>query len=242
MKILIVDDEAPAREYLRSLLEDLEVEVIEEACDGPDALAQAARFDLVLLDIRMPGMSGLEVAQALVGFQPAPRIIFVTAYDQHAVRAFELEAVDYLVKPVSPKRLTRALERVRQQPRPDLTRLLSHLTGKKLEKIALLDETRQVRLMVPWDEIIWVSSEKEKTYAVTDRGRLRAMETLTGLEAHLPDTFLRTHRSYLVNLDRVEQIQPWGNGAYNLVMRGYADPIPLSRSYAKAFKDRVNWA
>lgn len=246
MKILVVDDEPPARDYLKRLLGAFpEVEVIGEAGDGLTALELVERLqpDVIMLDIRMPGLSGLEVAHQLTARENPPRVVFVTAYDEHALEAFETQAVDYLVKPADGKRLRKTLERLKQPVDTEgVLRALSSLGQKRLQKIALLNEVKQVRIMVSWEQIIFLTSRNEKTYVTTDKGELRSMETLAALGESLPATFARTHRSYLVNLERVEQIQPWGNGAYNLVLRGIKEMIPLSRGYAKAFKESVNWS
>lgn len=245
MRVLIVDDEKPARDYLRRLLGDHpEIEVVGEAGDGLSALALTDELnpDLLLLDIRMPGLNGLAVAHQLTTREDPPRVIFVTAYDEHALEAFEAQAVDYLVKPADKKRLAKTLQKLKAPAdNQRVLRALSALGQRKLQKIALLHEVKQVRFMIGWEEMIFLTSRKEKTYVMTDRGELRSMETLAGLAGHLPETFCRTHRSYLVNLERVEQIQPWSNGAYNLVLRGCREHIPLSRGYAREFKALVNW-
>ena len=241
----MVDDEAPAREYLQSLLRGFpEIEVVGEAGDGLSALRMIdeKKPDAVFLDIRMPRLNGLEVAQQLTLRESPPRIVFVTAYDEHALEAFESEAVDYLVKPCTTKRLKKAVQKL-AKPASDqnIAGAVRRLGQKNLQKLALLHETKKVRFMIGWDEIIFMTSRDEKTYVITDRGELRAMENLGALAECLPSTFFRTHRSYVVNLERVEQIQPWGNGAYNLVLKGVSEVIPLSRGYAGAFKEAVNW-
>jgi two-component system response regulator LytT len=245
VRVLIVDDEAPAREYLQSLLRGFpQIEVVGEAGDGLTALnlVDSEQPDVLFLDIRMPGLDGLEVAQQLSLRESSPRIVFVTAYDEHALEAFESEAVDYLVKPCTTKRLKKAIQKLeRPVSSQNVAGAVRKLGQKSLRKLALLHEVKKVRFMIAWDEIIFLTSRNEKTYVATDRGELRAMETLGVLAEVLPDTFCRSHRSYVVNLDRVEQIQPWGNGAYNLVLRGVKETIPLSRGYAKNFKDAVNW-
>ena len=221
-----------------------QAEVIGEAGDGISALQkiQELQPEVVLLDIRMPQMTGLEVAHQLSAWAQAPKVIFVTAYDEHAIEAFEAQAVDYLVKPASQKRLRKALENLREPiEQAQMLKALTALGQRELQKIALLHEVKQVRFMVAWKDIIYLTSRNEKTYVVTEKGELRSMETLSGLAALLPKTFCRTHRSYFVNLERVDQIQPWANGAYNLLLKGVKKMIPLSRGYAKEFKALVNW-
>ncbi|MBI3927902.1 MAG: response regulator transcription factor [Armatimonadetes bacterium] len=247
MRALVVDDEPPARELLRELLSEW-VEVVGEAGSGETALEQIALLepDVVFLDIHMPGKDGLALARELSEHDNPPRLVFVTAYDQHAVEAFRLEAVDYLLKPVDPERLRQTLQRLSREENAQellgrLLRAADRLQGRSLERLALLDERSGVRHVMELSRIGWITSRDEKTYVFAEGRELRCMDTMSGLEGRLGERFLRTHRSFIVNLDRVVEVVPWGNGAYNLRLAGWEGEIPLSRRHAPLFKARVGW-
>lgn len=247
LSALIVDDEAPARSLLRELLEQCNgVEVVAEAASGTEALAGVDQFhpDVVFLDVQMPELDGLDTARRITGLDDPPRIVFVTAYDEYALKAFEVEAVDYLLKPVEPARLEQTVGRLLKTPGTptELERLVRALAPAPLERLALLDEQSGVRHVVDLAQVVYVTADKEKTYVRLPDRFLRCMETLGGLEQRLPpERFFRTHRSYLVNLERISRVEPWGSGAYNMELEGSDRPIPLSRHYAPAFKQKVAW-
>ncbi|HZN11570.1 MAG TPA: LytTR family DNA-binding domain-containing protein [Blastocatellia bacterium] len=241
MRVLIADDEPLARRRLRELLaDDPEVEVVGECASGEAALAavRAQAPDLVFLDIEMPGLDGLAVSAALGG-ERGPLVIFVTAYDQYAVKAFELRAVDYLLKPFDWERFDRALGRAKGQWRarqaPEASEQILALLGelkappRYLERLAIRSDGR-VRL---WraEEIDWI--EAEGNYVRVHAGKLSALvrETLSGLEARLdPRRFTRIHRSQIVNLDRIQELHPWSHHDYRVVLRDGTE-LTLSRSY-----------
>lgn len=232
MRVLIVDDEPPARARLRRLLEAVaDIEVVGIAQDGEDALGQVAACapDAIFLDVQMPGASGLDVAASLP--DPAPAVVFVTAFDQYAVQAFDAAAVDYLLKPVEPERLARALQRLRERvgepARPAPAKLLIPDRGRTH--------------VVPVGEILWL--EAADNYVVvhtTDRAPLMR-RTLAGLLDDLGDGFVRTHRSAAVALAHVTAVDPLEKGDATIVLRGGV-AVPCSRQHRPAVVERLRGA
>jgi DNA-binding LytR/AlgR family response regulator len=245
--VLIVDDEAPARERLRRLLAEIEtVEVAGEAGNGQRALEliEALSPDLVLLDIQMPGLSGFEVIEAL---EDPPLVIFVTAYDEYAIRAFEVNALDYLLKPFSRERLERAIRRA-QEVQPEERDLSSRLAplleslasrGHYSTRLAVRDGNR-IRVLDA-DEIDWIGVENEQTIVHVGSQAYPIRRTLADLETRLdPTRFFRAHRSAIVNLDRVKEIVPWFKGSHKLRLTTGAE-VELSRARARALRKILGW-
>jgi two-component system, LytTR family, response regulator len=247
MRILIVDDESPARERLKRLLANIEgVKLVGEAESGIQAVEMIAREqpDLVLLDIQMPGLDGFGVIEAL---EEPPPIIFVTAYDEYAIRAFEVNALDYLLKPFSQERLEKAIRRAQEasSEERDLTEqlepLLKGLTeqGRYLTRLAVRDRDR-IRVL-DTDEIDWIGIENEQVLVHVGDERYPVRRTLSELEARLdPARFFRAHRSAIVNLDRVQEIIPWFKGSHKLRLTTGAE-VDLSRAQARALRKILNW-
>ena len=247
MRVLIVDDEPIALRGMRRLLgAEPDVEIVGEAGSGKAAVAAIADLqpDLVLLDIQLPVMDGLEVV-ATVGPANMPAVVFVTAYDKYAVDAFDLNAADYVLKPVDPERLSRAIARARQ-------RLVTGDHGDLEERLMrVLERTRPVqpeRLVVrsagriqfvDAEDIDWISAEDNyvRIYAA---GRTYLMrETVGGMEARLdPARFARIHRSTIVNLARIRELQPTFNGEYVVLLHSGAK-LTLSRGYRDALRSRL---
>ena len=247
MRTLIVDDEAPARERLKRLLADIEgVELIGQAEGGVQAveMVERERPDLVLLDIQMPGLDGFGVIEAL---EDPPPVIFVTAYDEYAIRAFEVNALDYLLKPFSRERLEKAVRRAQEALAEEqdfamrLGPLLESLAtqGRYLTRLAVRDRDRICVLDV--DEVDWIDVEDEQVMVhVGDRAYL-IRRTLTELEARLdPAHFFRAHRSAIVNLSRVKEVIPWFKGSHKLRLTTEAE-VELSRARARALRKILGW-
>ncbi len=247
MRILIVDDEAPARDRLRRHLTGIAgMEVIGEAGDGMQAveLIEAWSPDLVLLDIQMPGLDGFGVIDAL---ETPPAIIFVTAYDQHAIRAFEVHALDYLLKPFSKERLETAIRRAQevvaqgQDVGARLGPLLESLAaeGRCLARLAVHDRER-IRVLDA-DEVDWIGLEGEQVLVHAGGQAYPIRRTLAELEARLdPRRFFRAHRSAIVNLDRVQEIVPWFKGGHILRLTTGAE-VELSRAQARTLRRLLGW-
>jgi two-component system LytT family response regulator len=248
-RVLIADDEPLARERLRSLLgaEDW-VEVVAECQNGPEAVDSIARLqpDLVFLDVQMPGATGFDVIDA-VGPDRMPLVVFVTAFDKYALRAFDVHALDYLLKPFDRERFGQALGRARQQLERrsggDLERRLLELvqdlkgTSPRLERFVIKAGGRV--FFVRSDEIDWIEAAGNyvKLHVGADAHLFR--ETMNALESQLnPDTFYRIHRSHIVNIERVKELQPWFNGEYVVFLKN-GTRLTLSRGYREKLQERI---
>ncbi len=249
IRTLIVDDEPLARERLASLLmTEQDIEIVGQCRDGEEAVAAIVDHepDLVFLDVQMPQMNGFEVIEA-VGGDRMPLVIFVTAFDQHALRAFQVRALDYLLKPFDRERFSEALERARRQVEREETGDL----GRRL--LALVkdlrrDQPRAERLVVKSggrlfflraDEIDWVEAAGNyvRLHVGTTSHLLR--ETMNAIEGRLdPEKFFRIHRSRIVNMERIQELQPWLNGEYAVLLRT-GTRLTLSRGYREKLQDRL---
>jgi two-component system LytT family response regulator len=233
IRALVVDDEPPARRKIRRFLEAAgDVTVVGEAGTGPDAVAllRATPADVLFLDISMPGLDGFGVLEAL-GDLGDLEVVFVTAYEEHALRAFAAEALDYLLKPVSEERLARVLERVRQNLRPAQTPVQAY--WKRL----LVQGPRLARF-VQVAEIDWV--EADRNYVVLHCGSQEHLirSTMDAFAQRLdPNEFVRINRSTVVNLDRVRELQPWTHGEYKVILEGGKE-LMWSRRFVSAGLER----
>lgn len=230
MRLLIVDDERPARERLRRMLAlEPGIASVTEAADGVEALALVERDppDALLLDIEMPELSGIDVAASLPA--PAPLVVFVTAYDEYALRAFDAEAVDYLLKPFDAARLHRALERLRARLAKPAQRQLAALGAPR----QLLVTERGVTRVVPVADIEWLETADNYVALHTPDGAPLLRQPLATLLVQLGPVFVRCHRRAAVRLAAIERITPQGNGDCELVLRSGAR-VPCSRQYRPA--------
>jgi len=245
IRTVIVDDEELARERIQSLLgAQPDVEIVGVCADGPTAVETIDRTqpDLVFLDVQMPGMDGFEVLDA-VDSSRMPAVVFVTAYDGHALRAFEIHALDFLLKPFDQARFEKALERARGQ----IARAAPSLDSRL---VSLLEELREERkypermivkssgrvFFVRTEDIDWVeaSGNYVKIHTKSDAYLLR--ESMKNMEAKLdPKIFVRIHRSAIVNIDRIKELEPWFHGEYIVIMR---DGTRLTAS--RVFSDRLS--
>jgi two-component system response regulator AlgR len=234
LRLLVVDDEAPARRRLCEILEDcshqLPLQVVGESDNGVDALetAQRERLDALLLDIRMPGMDGIEVAQHLQKLHRPPAVIFTTAYDNYACQAFEVNAVDYLMKPVRAERLVAALGKARNLTQTTLDALRQ--AHPKARTHLSLSEKGKLRL-VPVEDILYLKAELKYVTVKTIEREYLLEESLVKLESEFGDRFLRIHRNCLVGKDLVEQVGKLaGNEDGHFVrLRGLEEALPVSR-------------
>ena len=250
---VVVDDEQLAREELCYLLGRHDgVEVVAQAGNGIEALDVVDEHgpDVVLLDVQMPGLTGFEVARRLAESGTESQIVFVTAYDQHAIEAFEVNAVDYLLKPVEAGRLATALQRVRT--RIDSARALNKPRGEELDKLLQALSDRNGRreqlalkvgdrfLLVQADEVVHASVEDEVITVVTNSlSGTSNYRTLDELQNRLdPAVFWRVHRSHLVNINKIKEIVPWFSRNYLLRMKDTkGTEIPVSRAQTKRLRD-----
>lgn len=238
---MIVEDERLARDELAYLLrQEKEVVLCPDAKSGEELLSLQEMYqpDVIFLDIQMPGLSGIEVARQLQKKGEVPLIVFTTAYYQHAVEAFDLEAVDYLLKPYDENRFKKAMTRVRRHLNSRST------SGKKLSQGGESTSFTSSKLLIENGEKVVVLSPEMICYAArsqriieiyTENDRIESKMTLLELESKLQGyPFFRSHRSYLVNLEYIQEITPWFNGAYNLILKDkQRSKIPVSRSAAK---------
>jgi two-component system, LytTR family, response regulator len=252
IRTLIVDDEAVARRRIRRLLKtEGDISVVGESGDGRAAIEaiRTLRPDLVFLDVQMPGADGFQVIQA-IGAEKMPMVIFVTAYDQHALKAFEVRALDYLLKPFDRDRFREALGRARhhveQQETGDLGRRLLALVkdmrpaAPKTDRLVVKAGGRLFFLRT--DEIDWI--EAAGNYARLHVGNEAHLirETMQSLESRLDsERFFRIHRSRIVNMERIQELQPWFNGEYVVILRN-GTRLTLSRGYREKLQERLGKA
>lgn len=253
LKAVIVDDEAPARELLCSMLARIPapaVEVVAQCGDGFAAVKACHELtpDLLLLDIQMPKLDGFEVlellAQGTAGLPAVvPAVVFVTAHDQHALRAFEVHAVDYLLKPFNRDRLERALRHALERSRPaPATAAALAAAGQpgRLRRIAIRDGARVT--LIPVTQLDYAEAQDDYV-ALASQGKVHLkQQTLAGLEAALdPADFVRIHRSWLVRLERVARIEPTGRDSFEVVLDAAAGGrrLPLSRSGYARLRERL---
>jgi two-component system LytT family response regulator/two-component system response regulator LytT len=255
LNVLVVDDERLARDELVFLLQQIPgVEILAQAGHGQEALKLVDELDpdLVLLDVQMPGLSGFEVARRLVQAASRAEIIFVTAFDRHAIEAFEVNAVDYLLKPIDTARLEQAIERARRRVAATREPAAAGTGTRDLERLFQMIAERQSRrdrfavkvgdrfLLVQADEIIHASLVDETITVVTSTvAGTSNYRTLDELQARLdPDVFWRVHRSHLVNINKIKEIVPWFSRNYILRMKdAKATEIPVSRSQTKRLRE-----
>lgn len=247
LKAFLVDDEPLARDELKYLLlRTKEVEVVGEASSIDEAIGQITTLapDLVFLDIELAEDSGLRLAEQLRSMEPAPAVIFATAYDEYALQAFELNAVDYILKPFDEARLHKTIEKltrlrtigVQEAPSPsDIPKAAMDQTGK----LAVMAEERII--LVDITSIIFIGSTEGKTLIKTTEAEYKISDPLVTLEKKLnAATFARVHRSYLVNVNAISEIEPWFNSTYNLIMKD-GSKVPVSRTYVKELKQLLGF-
>jgi two-component system LytT family response regulator/two-component system response regulator LytT len=249
IRALVVDDEQLAREEFCFLLGEAGgVEIAGQAADGVVALRLAGelRPDVVFLDVQMPGLTGFEVARRLLELGTGPSVIFVTAYDQRAIEAFEVNAVDYVLKPVDTSRLETAVSRARKRRGEtdplagQLDRLVRMMAGQKDRRDQVAVKVNDRFVLVQADDIIHASLVEDSITIVTNQVSGTSNDrTLEELHARLdPEVFWRVHRSHLVNINKVKEIVPWFSRNYILRMTdAKATEIPVSRSQTRRLRD-----
>ena len=234
MRAIIVDDEPPARERLRRLLEELhDVAVVGEAANGSEALRLCAELDpdVVLLDIRMPGMDGIEAARHLAVLEEPPAVIFTTAYDQHALEAFETQAVGYLLKPVRREKLAQAIRQAARLGASQLVRVAerARLGRRRAQICARLGE--HLRL-IPVDDIYYFAAD-QKYVTVRHRGGSDLIdESLRALAVEFAPDFVRVHRNSLVAMRHVRAVERSADGQYAVRLADCDVLLPISRRHA----------
>jgi len=252
---LVADDERLARDELCFLLAERDVEVVGRAANGPEAvsLAESLEPDVVFLDIQMPGLTGFEAARQMVNKQLPVELVFVTAYDQHAIEAFEVNAVDYLLKPIDATRLEQAVERARRRiagrraaggpvglKNEDVERIVQLVTARQHRRDRLAVKVGDRFLLIQAEEVIFASLADEGiTIVANNLAGTSNYRTLDELQAQLdPAVFWRVHRSHLVNINKIKEIVPWFSRNYILRMKDpKATEIPVSRLQTKRLRE-----
>jgi two-component system response regulator AlgR len=238
MKCLVVDDELLARQRLVRMLEDCSGWLVcGEAANGEQALqqAQARQPDVVLMDIRMPGMDGLEVARHLLQMEAVPAVVFTTAYGEHALEAFDRQAVDYLLKPIHPERLQQALDKARRlsggqldelaDGRPGRTHLCARIRGN-LELIAI-------------EDILCLQADHKYVTVISATRQLLVEESLKSLEQEFPEHFVRVHRNALVATRAIRGLLKGADGHCRVVLEGYSERLEVSRRLLPELRQRI---
>ena len=252
LRTVVVDDEGLAREELCFLLGQIPgIEIVAQAGDGPAALEVISKQqpDLVMLDVQMPGLTGFEVARRLLHSGTEAHLVFVTAYDRHAIEAFEVNAVDYLLKPVEAERLATAVDRVRRRLSAErgnasapagVERVLQLLGDRQNRPEQLAVKVGDRFLLLQTDEVVHASVEDDVITVVTNSlSGTSNYRTLDELQARLdPGVFWRVHRSHLVNINKIREIVPWFSRNYILKMKdAKGSEIPVSRSQTKRLRE-----
>ena len=238
IQTIIIDDERLAREELKSLLSEfIEIEVIDEAHNGDDALEKINRLkpDLIFLDVSMPGMTGFELVKKL---DDIPQIIFVTAFDEHAMKAFDLQAIDYILKPIDPTRLAQAIKRVSAENIDSMTSEEDIRSNKMLgptDKVFIKDGEKW--WFIELDTIRMMESEGNSVKVYFDQFRPMILRSLNNFENKLnPEFFFRANRKYLINLNHVVSVEAWFNGGLKVEL-SKGEKIEISRRQAIRFKE-----
>ncbi|SMC92258.1 LytR/AlgR family response regulator transcription factor [Sporomusa malonica] len=234
IKAVIIDDEQPICDEIEFLLsQQTDIEVCATFTNCVDALIYILekKPEMVFLDVNMPGMSGMEMAKKLSGMNKSPYIVFITAFPEHAVEAFDTPAVGYVTKPVTQEKLGKALAKVR-----NLSAKTSNEKGSQTAKVCVVTGDKIIPLSKK--DIVFIYVKDKDVYVRTRTGEFSAMLTLQEFDSLLTEaTFLRIHRQYIINLDEILEITPWFHGSYLLRMNDLAkQEVPVSRNRAKHFK------
>lgn len=233
IRVMIAEDERLAREELAYLLQqESDVELLPSATNGRELLQLVDEYepDVVFLDMKMPEMEGIQAARMLSSRKRQPLIVFSTAFEEYAVDAFKLNAIDYLLKPTEPNRLKETLERIRKRV---IERLPLQPQSVKVSKL-LIEENNRLIVVDPVTIKYAMRDDRVIQIFTSNETHTTKMTLLQLEEKLLPHSFFRTHKSYLVNLDYVSELEPWFNGAYNITLKGAGRiQIPVSRTHAR---------
>jgi two-component system LytT family response regulator len=239
IRVVIVDDELPARELLREFLSaDEDCEIVAECANGFEAVKAVAQHDpdLLLLDIQMPKLDGFEVLELL---DRSPIVVFVTARDEHALRAFEVHALDYLLKPLSHERFQQVMERVKRaagHDRQPVAGLATSLRAKPLQRIVVRGEDGAIQV-VPVSRLDYIEAADDAILLATSGTKLRKQQPLSEIATQLdPDRFVRIHRAYVVNIERIEKIELYAKDSRVAILRD-GTRLPVSRSGYQRLKE-----
>lgn len=237
LRALIVDDEAPARSELRYVLGQLgNIEVVGEATNAGEAieLIKALTYDVVFLDIQMQGLTGLQAAEIVKELPASPQLVFVTAYGEHAVKAFELEAVDYLVKPFEETRLKKTIEKIKAKKKTGKEKKNEPTSKSGVNLLPVQDKGKTTLIAI--SDVLYVHAQNERIFVHVQGGVYNTRLNLKELEDRLlPHDFMRTHRSYLVNIRKAKELIPMFHGSFIIRLSG-GIVVPVSRRKTKELK------
>lgn len=229
MRVCIVEDEKWTRQNLMRLITNLEQDVVITECSGGSELLEIAalnNFDCFFLDIMLNDVNGITLAKALHKMQPTAKLIFVTACDEYALQAFDLGAVDYLLKPISQERLKQCFAKIELSP-------------QKKANDTIVIESNRATIKIPIHQIYYIESNLKKCIVCTTTQQYEVTNSLNYFESVLGDKFVKAHRSFLVNWDSIESIVPWME-QYCLILKNGAKKIPVSRKQVKVIKEGIN--
>ncbi len=247
IRILIIEDEAPARELIKHMLAGHpDLEVIGECEDGFCGAREVRerRPDLIFLDIQMPKLTGFELLEVI---DEKPEVIFTTAYDQYAIRAFELNAVDYLLKPFSRERfdeaVARAVNRIRNNTpgHEAVSRMVTTTTGTEGELTRIVFRKGAGIVIIPLDKVICLAAEDDYVMVYHSDGKALKTRTMKYYEEHLPPSlFIRVHRSFIVNVEQITRLEPYSKDNYVAILRN-GEKIPVSRAGYRILRERLSF-
>ena len=240
MKCLVVDDESLARQRLTRLLEDMgEWKVCGEAANGEQALQQVQQLrpDLVLMDIRMPGMDGIEAARHIVQLENPPALVFATAYGDHALEAFETQAVDYLLKPIHPQRLKQALDKARRLSGVELEKLHKSQAGSG--RTYLCARKRGNLELVPIDEVVYLQADSKYVTVCSATQQILIEESLKSLEQEFAGYLIRIHRNALVAVRAIRGLEKNAEGHCSVLLEGVNERLEVSRRLLPDVRKRI---
>ena len=247
IKCVIIDDEKPARDEISFLVKEhggFDILGIYDSAKSFLENLSNLDMDLLFVDINMPGMTGIELVEHLRMHHMTVHVVFITAYDDFAIKAFELHAVDYLLKPVSADRMSDCLSRVTEHLNDHsydekFSQLMNKISKSKSEHISFHKDGKIVPIKLT--DIIYIKAENKGTYVKTLKGSFNTSIQLREFEKRLmEEDFFKCHRSYLINLSYIEHIEPWFNRTYQVDLTSCEEKIPISRNYVQDFKDLMN--
>lgn len=232
MRCIIVEDEYPSREELKFFIHEYSsIEILNEFEDSLEALKflEKNSVDIIFLDINMPNLDGMSLGKIVSRFEEKPKIVFITAYKEYAVEAFEVDAFDYILKPYSEERIIYTLKKLENSERSDSKEM------SKCPKIILWQGEKMI-VMEPEDIYYCEASERDTIVYTKDEKYIARINISNFLEKLPPDKFFRSHRSYILNIDKIQEIIPWFNNTYNIKLQDMEGEIPVSRNNIKKFR------
>ncbi len=241
MIILIVDDEQLARQRLCDMVADINGDHdIHEAVNGKDAIEKGSQYkpDTVILDIRMPGMDGLEAAMHIASLESPPAVIFATAYDEHAIQAFDANAIDYLLKPVRKERLLRALDKAQQIAVARLASLPA-IAGTNPVRTDLSSTSTGKTQLIPIEQIACLKADQKYVTAYWDKNQTLLDDSLKSLEEEFSEQFFRIHRNALIALDRIQSLEKTNGGGFKIHLKGIEEAFSVSRRHIAELRKRL---